>query len=429
MRAGRLRLTLYLGAFVVAFVAGGLVLGFLAIRPSSPGEPQLAAKHIVGDLAGMLRSSSDLDDELRDLSRAGIQVSLYDGDARLIASNVTPPIPLAARDPWTIAHDLDGGKLRGRVHIKPPLRRMVFVPLGIMLAMLILLVLVIARHLGGPLQKIERAARRFGDGDLSARAKVRRSDELGEVARAFDDMADRVTALMTAQRELMANVSHELHTPLARIQVTLDLLIDGVEDEPAVLLPNVSRELAELQRLIDDVMTISRLDLARARADGVHPPARKEALSIVPVLDEAVQRFRAGHPDRRVDVEVASGIPAVAIDPVLIRRVLENLLENAHKYSETVQPIRVTAASSAAAVEIEVVDLGIGIEPSDLARVFTPFFRTDRSRSRATGGFGLGLAFARRVVEAHGGVIEIASVPNTGTTVTFCIPISAQRAR
>jgi signal transduction histidine kinase len=292
----------------------------------------------------------------------------------------------------------------------------------VLLAVLVLLVIVIARHLGKPLQQLETAARNFGNGDLTARARIDRSDEFGEVGQTFDQMADRVTALMTAQRELMANVSHELHTPMARIQVAVDLMIDGVDDHVADLLPQISRDLGELQRLIDDILALSRFELARVGNHGVVVPVKMEVAAIEPVVREAIRRFQARHTDRTIESRIVPGLPFASIDRVLVRRVLENLLDNAAKYSEPSTPIIVSAASETEGITVSVRDRGIGIDPADAPHVFTPFFRSDRSRSRTTGGFGLGLAFARRVIESLGGSISIASEPDVGTEVTFVLP-------
>lgn len=432
MRPGRLRLTLYLGAFVIAFVGAGLIIGFLTMRPplrpgglGGVGPPNM--RHVISSLGHLHGNRSKLEAELAQLAREGVEVTLLDSGDRVIGSNVTPPLQRA--DERTHSYEIQADqRIVGLIQFRPPPHPLShgrsFVPMAILLIALVLLAIMLARYLGGPLQRIGDAARRFGNGDLSARARVRRADELGEVGRAFDEMADRVTELMTAQRELMANVSHELHTPLARIQVAIDLIIDGIDPRATDLLPQISHELAELQRLIDDIMALSRFDLARVQEDGARAPLRLQPSSLAVVLEEAVARFRARHPTRIVELQL-DDLPLVFIDPVLVRRVVENLLDNASKYSDLATSIEISAVASEEGVSIRVADHGIGIDGSDLQRVFTPFFRTDRSRSRATGGFGLGLAFARRVIEAHGGTIQIVSRADEGTTVSFRIPVRA----
>ncbi len=139
-------------------------------------------------------------------------------------------------------------------------------------------------------------------------------------------------------------------------------------------------------------------------------------------MEKAAARFRSQHKTHELCTQVEASLPTLQADSVLLRRVIENLLDNARKYSEPGSPIRMTATQETGEVLITVTDLGIGLEEADLKQVFTPFFRSDRSRSRATGGVGLGLVLARRVIEAHGGTIELISTPGRGTTVRLTLP-------
>jgi signal transduction histidine kinase len=280
------------------------------------------------------------------------------------------------------------------------------------------------RSLARPLARIVGAARAFGAGRLDARAGLPRSDEIGEVATAFDEMADRLTALLRAEKELLANVSHELRTPLARIRVALDLAAEG-DTEP---LADIAEDLAELERLISDVLTAARLDLGDAAGPGSGgiPPLRQESVDVGELVERAAARFRVAHPERPLVVALAPELPAVDGDPVLLRRVLDNLLENAHKYSRgATDDVELRAARAPGEVRLEVRDRGIGIALEDLPHVFRPFFRADRSRTRATGGLGLGLALARRIVEAHHGTIALESELGKGTRAHVRLPAGA----
>jgi len=286
----------------------------------------------------------------------------------------------------------------------------------------------LARSLLGPLQRMQTTARAIGGGDLSARVKLMRGDELGEVARAFDDMAEKVVELFHAEKELLANVSHELRTPLARIRVALDIAAEGDAEAAQASLADITGDLDELERLISDTLTAARLDLAGAAAptSGI-PPLRKERLSIGSIADAASQRFRMRHPERALTVEIAPDLPAVVGDPVLLRRAVDNLLDNAAKYTERADAgVDLRAAMADGFIEIQVVDAGIGIAESDLPHVFRPFFRADKSRTRATGGLGLGLALTKRIVVAHGGSIAIESSLGVGTTVRITMPPASE---
>lgn len=285
----------------------------------------------------------------------------------------------------------------------------------------------VAHSLARPLAKLSETARAFGRGDLSARAALSRKDELGDVAHAFDEMAERVGEALRAEKELLANVSHELRTPLQRIQIALELAREGDADMTRTSLGDIAEDLGELSRIVDDVLTAARLSL---RKGGTHDPARAplrlETTDVRDTIGKAVSRFRAVHPARPLSVTVPRESVNVVADPVLLRRVVDNLLENAHKYSDDpTTPIELSAERADEGFAIVVADHGVGISEEDLERVFEPFFRADKSRTRATGGLGLGLALSKQIIDAHEGTLSIASRPDKGTTATVRLPLPA----
>ncbi|RKG97547.1 sensor histidine kinase [Corallococcus carmarthensis] len=293
---------------------------------------------------------------------------------------------------------------------------------GLVLACTAITSVAFARTLAGPLEKLASAARAFGAGRLDVRAGLRRKDELGLVSEAFDEMAGRITQLLRSQKELLANVSHELRTPLSRIRVALDLAAEGDAQTARELLPDITEDLSELERLVSDVLTTSRLELVTDGASGGVPPLRLERVDANALVEKAAARFRSARPKHRLEVQVDGTLPALEADPVLLRRVLDNLLDNAGKYSEAGTTVKLHARAEGDSIQVEVRDQGIGIEPEDLARVGTPFFRTDRSRARTTGGVGLGLALVRRILEAHHGRLTLESQPGQGTTARVVLP-------
>jgi signal transduction histidine kinase len=287
----------------------------------------------------------------------------------------------------------------------------------------------LARTLTRPLRRLSQAARDFGAGHIEARVALARRDELGDVSHAFDEMADRVAALLHAERELLANVSHELRSPLARIRMALALASEGNADVARESFADIAEDIDELERLVADILTAARLDLADASTAGI-PPLRCERVDPGDLVVQAASRFRASHPERTLRVDVGQTLPPIQGDPVLLRRVVDNLLENAHKYSEhpgdavqLVARIDGHEGQDGEGLAIDVIDRGVGIAPEDLGRVFLPFFRADRSRTRATGGLGLGLTLAKRIVDAHGGRLELASAPNEGTRARVWLPV------
>ncbi len=233
--------------------------------------------------------------------------------------------------------------------------------------------------------------------------------------------------LLLSEKELLANVSHELRTPLARIRVALDLAAEGDAETARVSLSEIATDLAELELLVDDVLTATRFELAAGGAAGVFD-LRREQVEARSVVQQAAARFRGAHPARVLEVGADRGPagiqPRVEIDPMLFRRVLDNLLENAHKYSpDPAAPIALDTHTESQSAIFEVKDRGVGIPADDLPHVFSPFFRGERSRDRRSGGVGLGLTLARRIVEAHAGRISIESRPGGGTTARVALPL------
>jgi signal transduction histidine kinase len=294
--------------------------------------------------------------------------------------------------------------------------------IGVVLLILAAVSIPFARRIARPVEKLTQTARQLGAGDLAARSGVRAKGEVGELARALDDMAERIEELLRAEKELLANVSHELRTPLSRIRVALELA-EETEDSDALRkrLAGIGTDLAELETLIDDTLVAARLDLAR----GTDMPLRRERLSWPDLVGQVAARFRDLHPGHHLEVSVAEELPAIVGDRSLLHRVLDNLLDNAAHYSEPAAgPVAVAVVRDDSLVRVEVRDHGVGVAPDDLPRLFEPFYRGDASRDRATGGIGMGLALCRRVVEAHGGSIGAVPRHGGGTTFWFTLPAS-----
>jgi two-component system OmpR family sensor kinase len=358
------------------------------------------------------------------------KLSLYDATGKLLRTNTTPPLDAPSeaekRDLSDALWSLDLGRIVVRsddgsmIGVYAP-DRLGFpwsyvLPLGAMILVLVGLSSIwFSRRLARPLDLLANAARQFGAGDTAARANLYRADEVGDVGRAFDDMADRTARVLRSQRTLMGDVSHELRTPLARIRVALEL---AIEDPAAAkdVLTDVGADLDEIDQLIGDILTTARLD-------GDHANIDREATSITELADRASRRFSTRHPKRTL--ECAHGDDrAIQCDPLLLRRALDNLLDNAAKYSEADTPVRLVILPNGTSVAFEIVDRGIGMSPAQLDLAFTPFWRADDSRTRRTGGVGLGLALARRIARAHGGDVTLASQPGRGTTARLEVPLT-----
>jgi signal transduction histidine kinase len=484
-----LRLSLLGLGQLAVLAAAALVIGEL-VRPPPPHDLTVRVDDAVEHIEA-LEARADLEAALAALADAhGLSFSLYGEDGELLASSSHPPVPLprgvsgrprvgpregpppfpppwaGGPPPWAggpppgLGPPLGLGpppELRGSAELGPlsepppgPGARADLPPivrllsgrraltargepppgyLGPLLTALVGLVVIVAgafltaRWIVRPLESIARAASKVGAGDLTARTSIVRGDELGTVARTFDDMAVRVEDMVRAERELLANVSHELRTPLARVRVALDLAAEGHADA----LADVALDVAELEGIVDDVLLAYRFDASRGR-QGL-PVGTLLQTRADDVCREAQRRFAARHPERPLALELAPDLPDVLADAPLLRRTIDNLLDNAHKYTpDRAAPIRLVTAMRNERIEIAVIDRGMGISPEDLPHVFEPFFRADRSRTRGAGGVGLGLALAQRIVQAHEGSIDAESELGRGTTVRIALP-PARRAQ
>lgn len=390
-------------------------------------EPQAALVQNMVDRYST-RTPTELAERVAHLAtRVKGRLTLFDPHERVMGSTITPPLDPPTTEEletlkterWSVARyrivvRSDDGSMIGLYlpdHSGFPWSFVI--PLGIG----VLLIVGVAttwftRRLVRPLSDLAEAARQFGSGNTKARAALHREDELGEVGRAFDDMADRTSALISSQRQLMADVSHELRTPLARIRVALEL---AAEDPVAAkdVLSDVGIDLDEIDQLIADILTTARLD---ADATSIH----RSPIKVGELAENAISRFEARHPGRKLQQQLGGTERSIECDSALLRRALDNLLDNAAKYSDS--PVMLQIIPNGKVVTFAVVDTGIGMSAADLERAGTPFWRSDVSRTRKTGGVGLGLALARRIARAHGGDVILASKIGQGTTARLEIP-------
>jgi two-component system, OmpR family, sensor kinase len=387
-----------------------------AERRRAPPDLKLA-QYVVEDVIAGTRDPAVLQTRLQGLKEeVGLAVTLRDPQGRILASTgARPPRP----GPGRFEFDTALGHVTASLPPPgpPPSPSRSLVPLLLILGLVGISAVLTAAWLARPLTVLSNAARALGAGNLGSRANLTRNDELGDVALAFNEMAERVGELIRAQRELLANVSHELRTPLARIRVALDLAAEGDAEQAATSLREIAGDLAELERLIGDILASAKFELAGGTASPAQPPLRLGRFAAGDLVEDAAARFRTSHPGRTLEVSNEARGAVLAADRMLLRRALDNLLDNAAKHSEAAAPIVLGAVAANGEIVLEVRDRGAGIPPEDQKRLFTPFFRADRSRARQTGGLGLGLLLSRRIVEAHGGTLELTSAPKAGTVV------------
>jgi signal transduction histidine kinase len=274
----------------------------------------------------------------------------------------------------------------------------------------------LARGMTQPLRDMAAAARRLEQGDYATRVHVRSMDEVGQLAAAFNRMSAELEDLERSRRDLVANVSHELKTPIAAIRAHLENLADGVEDADPETLQVMLAQTERLTRLVDQLLDLSRLESGEV-------PFQREAVAIAPLVARVISEITIGRAisDVHLVADVPGGVVAEA-DPERIHQVVFNLVDNAVRFTPPGGEIAITGAHRDDRVQIRVADTGVGIAPDHLPRVFERFYRVDASRSRDDGGTGIGLAIARSIVEGHGGRIVAESDPGHGSTFTFDLP-------
>lgn len=281
------------------------------------------------------------------------------------------------------------------------------------LAVVILLSYLLAMNLTSPLRKLQKTLERFGQGDLSARTNSRRRDELGQLSRTFDRMAERIETLLTAERRLLLDISHEIRSPLARLGVVVELArnSDHVEDS----LNRIQKEADRLNDLVGQLLQVTR-------AEGDRDKLAHEPVQLDEMLETVVEDCAIEAQARNCELHL-TGSPHITVsgDPELVRRAIENIIRNAIRYSPPGSPVDIALDDKVATARISVRDYGPGVPPESLGRIFDPFYRVDPDRSRTGGGVGLGLAIARRAVALHNGTLR-ASNATPGLSVEIELP-------
>ena len=276
-----------------------------------------------------------------------------------------------------------------------------------------------ARYLAAPLRHVRDVSYRLAAGDLHARAGPsvgRRHDEIGELVRDFDAMAARLEALVHAQSQLLSDISHELRSPLARLNVALELARRKAGPEACTDLNRIEAEAERMNELIGRVLALAR---AESNPQSLMTPVDLAAI-VRQVAEDA--DYEAQRQDKLVDF-CSTVTPTVEGDAQLIASAVDNVLRNAVRYTRTGSAVDVVLAATSDDAIVVVRDHGPGVPDAELERIFSPFHRVQSDRNRETGGVGLGLAIARRAITVHGGTITAANAPDRGLVVTIRLPL------
>jgi signal transduction histidine kinase len=305
----------------------------------------------------------------------------------------------------------------------------------------LILGLYLAWQITAPLRQLRSAAQAIAGGDLSRRVKVTSGDEIGDLGRAFNHMAQALERNEQLRRRVMADIAHELRTPLSVIRANLEGLQDGVFALDRESLAPIHEQTLLLTRLVEDLRQLALAEAGRLALE-------RQMVNLADLMQQVVESHRAQAAEKGIElgVDIPQPLPALPLDPQRIGQVLHNLLANALRYTPSegnvtvaCWPLEVRQGQLLSShslpeallpltenhwVALSVADTGPGIDLEDLPHVFERFYRGDRSRSRSSGGTGLGLAIARQLVEAHGGRIAVANEPQGGARFTFVLPVS-----
>jgi two-component system sensor histidine kinase CpxA len=272
----------------------------------------------------------------------------------------------------------------------------------------------LASHLASPLRNLRKVVERFGRGELGLRFHLARRDEIGELARSFNRMADQITTLMTAERRLLQDVSHELRSPLARLGFAIELAKTSNDREGA--LTRIRKEGDRLNQLVDEL-----LHLTRAEGD---PAARnKEEIELSELLEDVIADCEVEAEAQGCRLRTRISHSAILMgDHELLRRACENVLRNAIRHAPPSSFVETTMVVQAGVAKLTIRDFGPGVPTEALAEIFKPFYRVEKDRGRSSGGMGLGLTIANRAVELHKGRLSARNA-GPGLMVEIELPI------
>ena len=284
----------------------------------------------------------------------------------------------------------------------------------------ILLISLVSRRVLAPVSALGAAARRLGQGDLSQRVPTSSRDEIGQLGSIFNSMAEALEKAERNRRNMMADAAHELRTPLSNIQGYLEAMRDGLLQPDSATIDTIHQQVLHLARLVEDLRLLA---LAEAGVLSLN----RQPDSLEEVIRRSVEAFRPRAEVKGVSIslEVSPELPLVPMDRTRIAQVVGNLLENAIHHTQEAGQVTVLAeVIESSAVRVTISDSGEGVLPEDLPYVFERFYRVDPSRTRATGGVGLGLTIAKQLIEAHGGTIRAESISGRGSRFIFDLPLA-----
>ncbi len=434
----RTRLAIALVGIAVLAVGLATLLANRGLHPRVAGAAeariQRSAEHmaevaanVYGEEGGWTSGGVETLEHLADLNRLALRVFGPDG-ARIDAGHPHPALENAGINASAIVvvRNRSVGRvlvapLSGQLltpeeeHLQASLDRLHVIAGAVSVAAALLLAFLLAQTLSGPLRRIRTTAQRIEQGELGARVDLGGDTEVRAVGHALNRLAETLQREEELRKESVADLAHELRTPVSGLLSRIEAAQDGVLPDGAANLEAMHAEALRLTRLLDDLAS-----LAEAERPGLL--IEKRHVDLADVAREELERFRLRFAEKGIEVEGSFARAPVNGDPKRLGQVAANLLSNALRYTEPGGRVRVRVVAEGGSALLEVVDTGIGIAPDDLKHVFKRFWRGEKSRSRATGGTGIGLAIVQELVRAHDGRIDVESAPGRGSAFRVFVP-------
>ena len=368
-------------------------------------------------------------DRARDIARESFLEIRYESpDLSWTTSDDLPTFFKGRFVPWRQNPDVRYGKYQGRhvIEVDKEPGRFIFgasrsLPVDsarhrLLVIMLVLLTAILTvaffviRYILRPVKWLNTGVQEVSRGNLKHRVPLKKSDELRDLAAAFNNMTERIRDMLHTKEQLLLDVSHELRTPVTRMKVALEFLEDSQAKQ------SLQADIEEMEKMVSEI-------LETARRQHKYENLKKQRIDLVDLLKRTMAAFENQPPGVEM-IDVAPEMQA-EVDPEQVKTVFENVFNNAIKYSQAEsEPIQVSCQKQGSFAVIRITDKGIGIPDAELAHIFEPFYRVDKSRTKDTGGYGLGLSLCKTIMEAHDGKIEVQSRPQRGTTVSLYFPLT-----
>lgn len=304
-------------------------------------------------------------------------------------------------------------RMRPGIFLKPT---QLLLQIALPFVVLVLVCLLLYRHLVTPIQKLEKATRQFNEGKYNARVSSSlgaRNDELATLAKTFDSMAEHTGGLIVTQRQLIADLSHELRTPITRIEMAINSVKEHNCQEG---MERIQREVMNMREMTEGALTLAWMDTEK-------PHISAEELDLIDLIDSIVDDARFEYPDRALHTELLQEAPLGASCHRLLGQAIENIVRNALRYTPAGGMVQIALNRQGHCYQLKISDQGPGVPDEHLENIFTPFFRVEKSRGKDSGGFGLGLALAKRQIQAVSGTIEAKNLSSGGLQVVIELPL------